>query len=475
MAAADGGADRLPRQFKAKVEGIGSNPLVIAEEVPVDPGEVPPDFERYRPIARTLKEYRRAAGALLGGKYSHLAEAAPAHMREPCVPWVILCDDGVVVRWDRTAEEDPKVRMVYEWEGEAPTVASAAPKFSQGVVYAAPDPSAFAPPADGPRIQMSIHEAVTGHVRPVVVGRIAFVVPWPITGGAAGTHGARPVAAISVANEFTLNMVGEMFDERADAVAGNGQRFITTGRFELPVGWRVFEVYPQTDPTRWQPEMAASWAELDLLAVAASRNVLDRQLQQIDPNAAARKRIAALLQEAEALLNGREAPVQVFLQQHPELIQPSYRRVWPKLPFGRRVTDFVLQEQSGEYLLVEIEAPTRRLFTQEGQPHNELVHAVDQVTDWRRYIEDNLATVQRELGLAGISTGPNALVVIGRSGDLRPEDRRKLITMNNESPKTRILTYDDLFANARAVAENLLGTLWNIQGDAQVYYLPAES
>jgi Domain of unknown function (DUF4263) len=137
------------------------------------------------------------------------------------------------------------------------------------------------------------------------------------------------------------------------------------------------------------------------------------------------------------------------------------------------VTDFVLQEQSGDYLLVEIEAPTRTLFTQDGQPHHELVHAVNQVTDWRRYIEDNLATVQRELGLDGISTSPNALVVIGRSADLRPEDQRKLVTMNNESPKTRILTYDDLFANAGAVASNLLGPLWDIQGNAQVYYLPS--
>src|SRR5262249_24553295 len=144
-----------------------------------------------------------------------------------------------------------------------------------------------------------------------------------------------------------------------------------------------------------------------------------------------------------------------------------------KLPFGRRVTDFVLQEQSGDYLLVEIEAPTRSLFTQDGQPHHELVHALDQVTDWRRYIEDNLAMVQRELGLIGMSAQPNALVVIGRSADLRPDDRRRLVTMNNESPKTRILTYDDLFANAKAVATNLLGPVWDVQGDAQVYYLPA--
>ena len=34
------------------------------------------------------------------------------------------------------------------------------------------------------------------------------------------------------------------------------------------------------------------------------------------------------------------------------------------------------------------------------------------------------------------------------------------------------MTYDDLLANARAVAANLLGPLWEIQGEAEVYYLP---
>ena len=55
------------------------------------------------------------------------------------------------------------------------------------------------------------------------------------------------------------------------------------------------------DEAQWRPEMAATWAELDLLAVAASRNVLDRQLLQLDPSAATRKQIATVLRQGEAL------------------------------------------------------------------------------------------------------------------------------------------------------------------------------
>jgi hypothetical protein len=89
-------------------------------------------------------------------------------------------------------------------------------------------------------------------------------------------------------------------------------------------------------------------------------------------------------------------------------------------------------------------------------------------------LEDNLATVQRELGLTGISTSPKSLLVIGRLQSLTPENRRKLTTMENESPKLKIMTYDDAYENAKSVIENLLGPIWEVPGNTRVYYLPSE-
>ena len=97
-------------------------------------------------------------------------------------------------------------------------------------------------------------------------------------------------------------------------------------------------------------------------------------------------------------------------------------------------------------------------------------HAENQILDWKRYLEDNLATVQRELGLEGISSNPSSLVVIGRSRTLSPENRRKLVTKENSSPRTKILTYDDLLENTKTIVENLLGPLWIPQGNTQIYY-----
>jgi hypothetical protein len=145
--------------------------------------------------------------------------------------------------------------------------------------------------------------------------------------------------------------------------------------------------------------------------------------------------------------------------------------MWPKLAFGSHYSDFVFREALGDYLLVELEPSKDNLFRKDGHLSHELTHAQGQITDWKRYLEDNLSTAQRELGLDGISTNPKNLIVIGRSKFLTPENRRKLVTLENENPKQKIMTYDDIYQTTKTVVENLLGPLENISGNTQVFYL----
>jgi hypothetical protein len=90
----------------------------------------------------------------------------------------------------------------------------------------------------------------------------------------------------------------------------------------------------------------------------------------------------------------------------------------------------------------------------------------------KRYLAENVGTVQRELGLTGISTNPRALVVVGRSSSLTEGNRRKLTAIENDRPKLKIMTYDDLLANAKATYENILGPVWDPGPNAEVYFLP---
>ena len=182
-----------------------------------------------------------------------------------------------------------------------------------------------------------------------------------------------------------------------------------------------------------------------------------------------------MLKEYKDLLDSnpeREEILQSFLKEHPVLLCPTYTMVRPKLKIGARETDFVFREATGDYILVELERSTKPLFLQKGHTSSQLKHAQNQISDWRRYIEDNLSTVQRELGLQGISSNPKGLIVIGRSESLNEQNKRKLVTLENESPKTKIMTYDDVFVNTKALVENLLGPLWLDAGNTEVYYLP---
>src|SRR5581483_1644961 len=168
---------------------------------------------------------------------------------------------------------------------------------------------------------------------------------------------------------------------------------------------------------------------------------------------------------------GPEEPLHQFIKENPQLLLPTAVRSWSKLALGARVTDFVLRDASGDYLLVELEKPSHGLFGKKGKPRAALEHAIDQVVEWKRYLADNLSTVQRELGLSGISTNPRGLVVIGRSRSLTEDNRRNPTAIETDRPKLRIMTYDDLLATAKATYENILGPVWDAGPSAEVYFL----
>ena len=44
-----------------------------------------------------------------------------------------------------------------------------------------------------------------------------------------------------------------------------------------------------------------------------------------------------------------------------------------------------------------------------------------------------------------------------------------LQTLENDSPKNKIMTYDDLYENTKAIIENLFGPLWVGAGNTQIY------
>ena len=451
-----------------KISLVGDKPMQLT---PFEEAIGPSPPEEHRDaillIGKAVKEYRDAAKRLLGGKYSHLRELAPNYLAEPGNILVACCQNGVVIRYERKSD-DPK--LFTGWMSE--DLAQTAAMLSQNIIHCHTNPNFTSTTKDtGLKLAICSCNEHGGDAKELLTLRIGFNV---VIKNARDTESPkyRPRVLATVRNSMELGIVGELCDEGGRI--GEGQRFVTRSVFRLPVGWECIEIYPGLDPNDWDLDNAEAWAECDILATVTAHQFREGQYQSLDPKAGARREFGALLDRFEALLDSepdREETLQVFLRDNPALLCPNQTKKWPKLALGAKVTDFVFQGLVGEYVLVELEKSTDKLFRQNGHATANLNEAKRQITDWKRYIEDNLKTVQDELGLKGISTNPNGLVVIGRSGGLTDADRRKLRTMNNEQPTLRIMTYDDVYDNAKAVIENLFGPIWRPVGQTQIYYI----
>ena len=352
------------------------------------------------------------------------------------------------------------------------TLAEVVPKFSEGFIHVTSDPKAFVPGQAGPALSLNI-ASPTGEVTEVARLYPAIVTSTKLPDDFVTLlPPARPLCIASVQSEIDIELAGLVApsDAPINRDNPNNDHFVAQTRMRLPVGWEAIELYLSLDMDYWDPTRAPMWAELDILAAAAQANLRTQAYRALDSRGETRKQYVALLAEFETLLTGPEEPVHQFLKKHPELLCPTADKQWSKLPFGDRFSDFVFREAPNDYLLVEIEAPIREIFRKNGQQRQELTHAINQISDWVQYIEDNRGEVEASLGLVGISTSPRTLVVIGRSAALSDENRRKITTIQNQQGKLRILTYDDLLASARANLERILGPLSITGQNTQIFF-----
>jgi hypothetical protein len=115
------------------------------------------------------------------------------------------------------------------------------------------------------------------------------------------------------------------------------------------------------------------------------------------------------------------------------------------------------------WTVVEIESPTATLSTQDGRFAVKLREAIDQINDWRDWLASHLAyarspVAENGLGLAGIDTSPQALVLIGVAGHRHPKfntARRRLV----QEQRINVHSYSWLVQTLRSHAHPLLAPL----------------
>ena len=145
-----------------------------------------------------------------------------------------------------------------------------------------------------------------------------------------------------------------------------------------------------------------------------------------------------------------------FIETSNFLLHPNPAEIFSEVPIGLGTEfriDFLIREADGTYVLVEIENPRHRLFTQKGDFTAEVNHAQRQVEDWQEWIEDNLSTVQKAYP---DMSSPRGLVVIGRLGTMAEKDRKRLDRRNiNLRGRLTIWTYDHLLSSAKASIKSI--------------------
>ena len=122
----------------------------------------------------------------------------------------------------------------------------------------------------------------------------------------------------------------------------------------------------------------------------------------VDPlvKALSERQIEKDVNEYKSLLDSEvpESEIHKFLASHTYFFNTILRLfgvspVYSKIKLGSQYeVDFAFFDTGSfgpEWYLIEIEPPSKRMFTKSGDPSADLTHAVQQVRDWHSWIHDN--------------------------------------------------------------------------------------
>ncbi|MEW2467653.1 Shedu anti-phage system protein SduA domain-containing protein [Streptomyces sp. NPDC046994] len=196
----------------------------------------------------------------------------------------------------------------------------------------------------------------------------------------------------------------------------------------------------------------------------AQLTALEKWKVQDDPSLAAQMALVAALEKADGSDRQRhERPMQIVLEQHPEILAHLMRGnhgtyVRPQVQVGTQyIADFFIGSQTSlgmRWLLVELERPTAELTLQDGRQASETLRkAIQQIRDWREWLANNLDNAQKSadqggLGLPGIRTRPPGLIIIGREDGAGGNGVMR--SQYAETEDIQIRTYDWLLRAARS-------------------------
>lgn len=258
----------------------------------------------------------------------------------------------------------------------------------------------------------------------------------------AGTFGPTLAEISSISSDGRLNFMGGN---------GAGQR-----PHLVTIRARASNPGPDYDEARYKAQQAAA------LRRDPSQKVSEADLRDLRRwFARGRPSLADAAALTDALAKAAdERPLQAILQKHPQVLAHLVMRhhggyVASQVRLGAHyVADFILAGMTSlglRWTLVELESPTAPLVQRDRQPSKQLRKGIQQITDWREWLQENLDQARKArrhqgLGLHGIRPDPRGLVIVGRGALTAETD--PLRSQIWEKHRIDVRTYDWLVREA---------------------------
>lgn len=248
-------------------------------------------------------------------------------------------------------------------------------------------------------------------------------------------------------------------EEAAPMLAQYHRRMLNEG-FKVDEGAKRYRLTERIDPDAEVSGLLKELTSVRPLAPAEVSLIRDRLEGELEALSHANKMISALdaaIDRLESCLladHANESELQLCITDNPILLGLDYRLVKLKHKLGAEYEmDYALIRWSGHVDLLEIEASTRKPFTQKLDPSSYLVHAEQQVLDWLHWVERNHSYAREEL--PGLMR-PMGYVVIGRDSHLTKDAQNRLAFRNRiYGGAITVLTYDSLLNRAKVIRSTL--------------------
>jgi hypothetical protein len=238
---------------------------------------------------------------------------------------------------------------------------------------------------------------------------------------------------------------------------------IPDGRWFTQYQWLFADIfwYPEKLPEDFLNGALFAENEINTLKMGTYFNLLNQSFFQNPTKTVVQKafEVCRLFEDILNDPNTDERAVQEFLEDpaHMFIVSQVNQEIFPRRSIGngKYIPDFIVLKPDNDYHFIEIENPQKEIYqSNTGEQAAHLTHAISQVQDWLRYVEDNRDTVRREDDLKSIYK-PTGEVVAGRTAHLSEIGNRRFNYSRNEFRNITIKTYDILLAEARAYVNKL--------------------